>query len=194
MRLFAEDFVLQQGELRLQPSLLSDLDDLNAIAEEHIWRHSSTDIRSRKDMEAYLQRAVVERQQRKRQQFTIRNQVTGHCMGCSSFEHISEQDRRLEIGWTWLGKAYQGTGVNKQVKYLMLKYAFEPLDFVRVEFRVRGTNRQSQRALEKIGAVREGTLRSYFEEGGTRHDFTYYSILRREWDDLQETVFHTCTL
>ena len=194
MRLFTEELLLEHADLQLTPSSLSDLDGLYQIAEPEIWRHSATDIQSRADMKAYLQRADLERRQHVRQQLTIRYRSNRQCLGCSSFEHISNQHRRLEIGWTWLGNAYQGTGVNRIVKFLMLRFAFETLGFVRVEFRVRGSNRQSQRALKNIGAVREGTLRAYFEDGGKRHDFVYYSILRREWRILQQTVFYTCTL
>ena len=94
---------------------------------------------------------------------------------------ISGKDKRLEIGWTWLGKDFQGKGYNPIAKYLMLQFAFEDLKFERVEFRTRGTNLQSQRALQKIGATREGTLRSYFVGEGKRHDMVYFSILKSEW-------------
>ena len=189
MSLFKEDFVLENQRLRLMPSSLSDLEHLYQIADQRIWAHSSTSIRNRQDMFRYLEKAGLDRQNEVRQELTVIDKLTGAYCGCSSFENISIPHRRLEIGWTWLGLQFQGKGINKIAKYLMLAYVFEQLEFERVEFRVRGTNAQSQRALEKIGAVREGRLRSYFEAEGQRHDFIYFSILREEWPQLKAGIF-----
>ncbi|SFD47537.1 Acetyltransferase (GNAT) domain-containing protein [Chitinophaga sp. CF118] len=88
-----------------------------------------------------------------------------------------------------MGKAFQGKGLNKIAKYLLLQYIFEEENFVRVEFRTRGSNLQSQRALEKIGATREGLFRKYFVENGVYQDVIFYSILHTEWPDIKKTIF-----
>lgn len=140
-------------------------------------------------MQTYLRKALLDRENNLRQQFTIKDQVHQRLLGCSSFENVSSEHKRLEIGWTWLGLEFQGKGYNPIAKYLMLQYAFDVLQFDRVEFRARETNIQSQKALAKIGATKEGTLRSYFYHEGQRHGFVYFSILKPEWPALKETVF-----
>lgn len=95
----------------------------------------------------------------------------------------------MEIGWSWLWLEYQGQGINRVVKFLMLQYAFEILQIERVEFRTRGTNFQSQRVLTKIGAQREGCLRSYSSDQDQRHDLIYYSILKPDWVIMKTSTF-----
>ena len=189
MNLFSNTLTLENDQLLLKPSNLEDLDGLYPIADQRIWTHSSTSIENREDMKNYLLEVIEYRKQQTRQQLTIIDKANNRLLGCSSFENVSEADKRLEIGWTWLGLAFQGKGYNKIAKYLMLSYVFDELKFERVEFRVRGTNIQSQKALAKIGAVKEGTLRSYFVAEGKRHNFSYFSILKEEWPGLRERVF-----
>ena len=189
MRLFDHHLSLENEFLLLRPSKLEDAALLFQIAETGIWAHSSTNIHNHEDMEAYLQKALTERMDQQRQQLTLIDKLGGRVIGCSSFENISDSHKRLEIGWTWLGKAFQGKGYNRVAKFLMLQYVFETLEFERVEFRTRGTNIQSQKALAKIGAIREGTIRSYFIDQGQRHDFVYFSILKPEWLKLKQTIF-----
>ena len=190
MQLFDDHFLLQNKILLLKPSTTGDIDSLYQLADNNIWIHSSTNIIHKQDMENYLIKANEERQQKIRQQLTIIDKLNNQFIGCSSFENISNQHKRLEIGWTWLGKAFQGKGYNRVAKFLMLQYCFEILQFERVEFRARSTNIQSQKALAKIGAIKEGTLRSYFVDQGKRHAFVYFSILREEWPNLKATIFN----
>ena len=145
MNLFDDSFQLEQEFLLLRPSALTDLEGLYTLADAGIWAHSSTAISDQPDMKAYLQKALDDREAGIRQQLTIWDKVHNRPIGCSSFEHISHSDKRIEIGWSWLGKAFQGKGYNLIAKYLMLMFAFEELDFERVEFRTRGTNIQSQK-------------------------------------------------
>ena len=189
MIIFDEKRRLENNQLLLKPSTPDDLEDLFPLAENSIWTHSSTDIRTKEDMRRYLLNAVEERKNKVRQQFTIIDKINGRSLGCSSYENISETHKRLEIGWTWLGKAFQGKGYNKVAKFLMLSFAFDTLGFERIEFRARGTNIQSQKALKNIGAIREGVLRSYFVGEGKRHDFVYFSILKPEWAALKIGLF-----
>ena len=88
----------------------------------------------------------------------------------------------LEIGGTWYAPEFQHTGVNTECKYLLLKYAFEEMDCIRVQFKVDGRNERSIQAIERLGATREGMLRNHMIlQDGTVRDSVYFSILDREW-------------
>lgn len=98
------------------------------------------------------------------------------------FGNISFQHKRLEIGWTWIGKKFQETGINASCKRLLLDYCFDSLDLRRVEFKIDIKNLKSQKAIEKIGAIKEGFLRNYNIQSYGESEGTYvYSILREDW-------------
>src|SRR5690606_4403529 len=103
---------------------------------------------------------------------------------------ISLKDLRLEIGWTWIDRATQGSGLNKHCKYLLLSYAFENLGIQRIEFKTDSRNIQSRKAIEKIGGVYEGLLRNHtLLPDGYRRDTVYYSILKAEWEAVKRRHF-----
>jgi RimJ/RimL family protein N-acetyltransferase len=108
--------------------------------------------------------------------------ASARAVGQTSYMNISRYDRGLEIGSTWLGKPWQRTGINTEAKYLLLRHAFEDLGAVRVQLKTDGRNTQSQRAIERLGAVREGVLRKYQRvwDGVTR-DSVMFSITDDEW-------------
>lgn len=98
------------------------------------------------------------------------------------FGNISFQNKRLEIGWTWIGEKFQGTGINAICKELLLDYCFNTLNLRRVEFKIDIKNLKSQKAIEKIGAIKEGLMRNYGIQSYGESEGTYvYSILREEW-------------
>lgn len=184
------NLILQNEKMLLRPTIIDDFDGLYHIADNRIWAHSSTSIENEAEMTKYIEKAIQDREQKVRQQLTIIDKANDQILGCSSFENISEEHKRLEIGWTWLGLDFQGKGYNPIAKYLMLRHVFEEMEYERVEFRARETNVQSQKALAKIGAVREGTLRSYFVSEGERHGFVYFSILKEEWPNVRKILFN----
>jgi RimJ/RimL family protein N-acetyltransferase len=111
-------------------------------------------------------------------------------VGTTSYGSFALEERRLEIGWTWLGRAFQRTGVNRAAKHLLLKYAFGELGCERVELKTDARNWQSRDAMRRMGATEEGTLRSHMiTQGGLRRDSVYFSILKPEWDALCMSVF-----
>jgi RimJ/RimL family protein N-acetyltransferase len=114
--------------------------------------------------------------------FTQVDPASGRAVGQTTYMNINRYDRGLEIGSTWLGKPWQRTGINTEAKYLLLRHAFEDLGAVRVQLKTDGRNTQSQRAIERLGAVREGLLRKYQRvwDGFTR-DTVMYSITDGEW-------------
>ena len=96
------------------------------------------------------------------------------------------QDHGLEIGWTWLAPSVQRTGVNTECKYLLLRHAFETMGAIRVQFKTHHLNTNSQRAIERLGAVREGMLRNHLimPDGSYSH-WVYYSIIQSEWPSVK---------
>lgn len=110
-------------------------------------------------------------------------------VGSTRYLNIRPEHRALEIGWTWLGQEWQRTGVNTQVKLLLLTHAFERLGCVRVEFKTDTRNTRSQRALERMGAVREGVLRNHMiVQGDYVRDSVYFSVIEQDWPEVKERL------
>jgi RimJ/RimL family protein N-acetyltransferase len=108
--------------------------------------------------------------------------ATGRAVGGTSYSTIDRPNRMVEIGATWLGRPWQRTAINTEAKYLLLEHAFEVLGAVRVQFRTDLRNRQSQAAIERLGAVREGVLRKHtLVKGGVYRDTVMYGIVDDEW-------------
>lgn len=107
---------------------------------------------------------------------------TGHVAGATRYLNIMPKDRGLEIGGTWYGPEFQRTAVNTECKYLLLRHAFETLGCIRVQLKTDLRNERSQKAIERIGAVKEGVLRNHMilPDGRYRHS-VFYSILDTEW-------------
>ena len=114
--------------------------------------------------------------------WTISLRETGEAVGVTGYLEIRPRHRGLEIGRTWIGASHQGTRVNPESKYLLLRHAFEDLEAVRVQLKTDLNNLRSQRAIEKLGARREGVLRKYqTRSNGYVRDTVVYSILAEEW-------------
>jgi RimJ/RimL family protein N-acetyltransferase len=118
--------------------------------------------------------------------FAIIERASGRAVGSTRFLDISEQHRHIEIGWTWLGRAYWRTALNTECKYLLMKYAFEELKCIRVQLKTDLRNVRSQRAIERIGGVREGVLRkAVIIKDDYQRWSVYYSILDDEWSGVK---------
>jgi RimJ/RimL family protein N-acetyltransferase len=189
MQLLSPDLILENNVILLRPSTLEDLTALSKIADPDIWKHISKKVNDTEQLKQWLQTGIEEREQGKRMQFTIIEKESGRLIGNTSFSNIAPESKKVEIGWTWLGKDFQGKGYNKHIKFLMLQYIFEKENFERVEFRTRGSNLQSQKALSKIGATKEGTLKNYLVENGVYFDVIFYRILNSKWPAIKETIF-----
>jgi RimJ/RimL family protein N-acetyltransferase len=114
--------------------------------------------------------------------FAVILKETGQAIGTTSYMDIRPEHRGLEIGYTWIGRAYQGTTVNPECKYLLLGHAFETLGAVRVQLKTDGRNEQSQRAIARLGAKLEGVLRKHMilPDGYVR-DTVMFSVIAEEW-------------
>jgi RimJ/RimL family protein N-acetyltransferase len=109
--------------------------------------------------------------------------------GATRYLNIMPQDRGLEIGGTWYGPEFQRTGVNTECKYLLLQHAFETLGCIRVQLKTDLRNERSQKAIERIGAKKEGVLRNHMilPDGHIRHS-VIYSILDTEWPEVKKSL------
>jgi RimJ/RimL family protein N-acetyltransferase len=114
---------------------------------------------------------------------------SGRVAGATRYLNIVPQDRGLEIGGTWYGPEFQRTVVNTECKYLLLSHAFERLGCIRVQLKTDLRNERSQRAIERIGAVKEGVLRNHMilPDGRIRHS-VFYSILDTEWPEVKNRL------
>lgn len=118
--------------------------------------------------------------------FAMVHAQTGAVIGRTTYMDIRPPNKGLEIGRTWISRPHQGTKVNPEVKYLMLRHAFETLGAIRVQFTTGGNNLHSQAAIAKLGAVKEGTLRKQrILPDGSPRDTVYYSILDNEWPAIK---------
>ena len=114
---------------------------------------------------------------------------TGKAVGMTRYLDIQPENRALEIGGTWISPQYQRTAVNTEAKFLMLRHAFEVLGCLRVQIKTDLCNTQSQRAIERIGAIREGVLREHMlMPDGTLRSSVYYSILAAEWPAVKKRL------
>jgi len=121
--------------------------------------------------------------------FAIVPRETGRAVGMTSYLDIRPQDRGLEIGFTWIAKPFQGTPLNPECKYLLFRHAFDDQGAVRVQLKTDLRNVQSQRAIEKLGAVREGVLRKHMvRPDGYLRDTVMYSVTAEEWPDVRQRL------
>lgn len=180
----SEGLELSEGRARLEPLRPEHAAGLLvALDNPQIWRYLPTQPpASVSAMSAFIQTALAQRTAGAEFPFVIIDRATGRVCGSTRYLDIQPPNRALEIGWTWLSTSVQRTSVNTECKYLLLRYAFEQLNCVRVQLKCDGRNIQSQNAIARIGAVREGVLRKQrvLWDGFIR-DAVYFSILDDEW-------------
>ena len=115
--------------------------------------------------------------------------ASGKVAGATRYLNIMPKDRGLEIGGTWYGTEFQRTGVNTECKYLLMQHAFETLGCIRVQLKTDARNERSQRAIERIGAVREGILRNHMIlPDGRYRNSVFYSVLDTEWPNVKKRI------
>ena len=170
--------------VRLEPLAAAHVSDLTVAGQDDgIWHLMPYGlVRTEEKMAAWVQDVLERQVQGTDLPFAVVLQETGRAVGSSRYLEIRAPHRGLEIGGTWYGTAYQRTGVNTECKFLLLRHAFEALGCVRVQFKTDLRNERSQKALERIGAVREGVLRNHMVmPDGYLRSSVVYSIVREEW-------------
>jgi len=172
----------------LVPPDLKYVDDLVQAAQPNeIWEFIATAPgQSRAEMQAWINQAIAETQNGTRIWFIIIRKSDNRAIGATSFMDIHRQDRNLEIGGTWITTSAWRTPINTECKYLLLKHAFETLGCVRVQLKTDARNIRSQRAIERLGAVKEGVLRKHMlTRTGYIRDTVMYSIIDTEWQAVK---------
>jgi N-acetyltransferase len=155
-----------------------------------IWQFTTSLNRTPEDMRRYVEHALEERALGRSLPYVIYDKIDGLLAGCTRFMNLAPEHKRTEIGSTWYSVSYQGSGLNRHVKFLMLSYGFEVLLMNRIEFKTDSRNERSMRAIEKLGAVREGVHRQHWiTPDGYVRDTVYFSIVREEWPTTREKYF-----
>jgi RimJ/RimL family protein N-acetyltransferase len=174
-----KDLVLESDHILLRPLQIADFPALLVLTQDpSLWIFFTHDLSTLAGLETW----AAGHFSGDRLQFVVIDKWSGELLGSTGFGNYFPRDQRIEIGWTWLGMAFQGTGINAQMKSLMLQYAFEELEMLRVEFKTDVLNLPARQALLRLGATEEGILRSHtLMTQGRRRDTIYYSFLRGEW-------------
>jgi RimJ/RimL family protein N-acetyltransferase len=121
--------------------------------------------------------------------FAIVDESSGKIAGSTRYLEISQAHRKLEIGWTFLGRSFWRTHVNTAAKLLLLQYAFEEWNALRVQFKAEAVNTRSRSAILRLGATYEGTLRSFrIRSNGEIRDTSFFSVIRSEWPAVKERL------
>jgi N-acetyltransferase len=174
---------LEGRHVRLEPLGMAHLAGLAEIGlDEELWRWIPTAVRTREEMAAYIETALKEQERGVSLPFALVEPGTRRPIGSTRYGNIDCTHHRVEIGWTWAGRAWQRTAVNSEAKYLLLRHAFETLACIRVELKTDSLNEKSRAAILRIGAREEGIFRNHMitASGRIRHS-VYYSILDSEW-------------
>jgi RimJ/RimL family protein N-acetyltransferase len=167
--------------------------ELESIAiDEKIWQNLSYNIKGKATFDVFVKELQAGNLNNQQVTYVIRNKTTRQVCGSTGFINTDAINQQLEIGPTWLSPIVWGTKINTESKYLLLTYCFEKLNIMRVEFRTRETNIRSQKAIEKIGGIKEGVLRCHRKnDDGTFRNTIMYSIIKPEWPStkiLQEVL------
>ena len=150
---FQQNITLENDIVKLVPFSDNYKEDLKiVIHDEEITKYTGNHIKTEVDFNNYISRTIQSRLNKARYPFIVIDKQTNEVAGSTSFGNINFTSKRLEIGWTWLGKSFRGSGLNYATKYEMLKYAFEVLNVNRVQFSVDSENIRSQKAVLKLGA------------------------------------------
>jgi RimJ/RimL family protein N-acetyltransferase len=182
-----EPVVLEGKHVRLEPLSREHLAGLcEAGLDEGLWRWIPTPVCTSTDMAAYVETALQEQASGSALPFALIEKSTGRVIGSTRYANIERFHHRVEIGWTWIARPWQRTAVNTEMKYLLLRHAFETLGCMRVELKTDSLNTQSRQAILRMGAREEGTFRNHMitSTGRIRHT-VYFSIVKEEWPDVK---------
>jgi RimJ/RimL family protein N-acetyltransferase len=184
---------LDGRQVRLEPLADQHAADLFAAGREpqvwaYLWRDALVSV---EDTQAWIAEALQTAAAGAQLPFAIVHRASGRAVGSTRYLDIVPADRRLEIGWTWLAREHWRSAVNTECKYLLLRHAFETLGCLRVQLKTDQRNERSQRAIERLGALREGILRKHMilsMKGDYQRWTVMYSIVDDEWPDIKSRL------
>lgn len=196
---FSKDYILEDDRVLLRPLKKEDAEFLIPFAEHEpdIWKFSTMPVAGSENMKKYIDLTVHARIEKKEYPFIVFDKKENTYAGSTRFYDIQLANQTIQLGYTWYGKKFQRSGLNRHCKLLLLTFAFEKIDMERVEFRADVLNEKSVNAMKNIGCTVEGVLRNSMPkmpEG--RRDTIVLSILKKEWFDqvkenLQKKIDYT---
>ncbi|MFT5436944.1 MAG: RimJ/RimL family protein N-acetyltransferase [Ulvibacter sp.] len=180
---FNKDYTLENKVVRLRPLIKEDVKVLSdfSINEPNLWKYSLTPADGLENLKNYVNLALEGRRNKTSYPFIVYDKRTNQYAGCTRFYDFQQQHQTTQLGYTWYGENFQGTGLNKNCKFLLLQFAFEELGLERVEFRADANNNQSIAAMKSIGCKEEGILRLNCSSPAGRRNSIVLSILKIEW-------------
>lgn len=185
------EIVNKRAMLRLMDA--NDVEKLFAIVEgnKEVWTYLIAKMESYQDMERYVETAVKRYEKGMDLPFVVIDQKTNEVVGSTRLYSISNDNKTVELGQTWYHPSVQRTSVNTECKYMLLQYAFEELHMLRVQIKTDLRNEKAQRAIERLGAVKEGILRNERRlPSGYVRDAVVYSIIASEWPIVKDRLLH----
>lgn len=181
--------ILQGHQVRLEPLAPTHLEALSKVGNDPaLWEFTfgTNPFTTDEGAQAWLEQVLADADM---QAFTIIDECTGTVAGSTRYLEISQAHRKLEIGWTFLGRKFWRTHVNTAAKLLLMQYAFEDWNAIRVQFKAEAVNQRSHRAILRLGATHEGTLRNFrIKATGEVRDTSFYSVVDREWPMVKERL------
>lgn len=189
---FIRPIVLEGRHATLEPLAFEHESGIrHALSDGELWKLWFTSIPAPDEVQSYIERLLAQRDAGAAVPYAVRDNASGHVVGCSRYLNIDELHRRVEIGGTWYARRAQRTGINTECKLLLLTQAFETADCIAVEFRTDWLNRRSQAAIERLGAKRDGVLRNHMiMPDGRIRDTVVYSIIQSEWPGVKVHLQH----
>lgn len=187
---FKKDLILENERVQLRPLTQTDYAFLLpfSLKEPGLWTYSLTSAAGEENLENYLLAALQLREEKTGYPFLVYDKKTEKIAGSTRFYSINIHHKTLSIGYTWYGKEFQRTGLNRHCKFLLLTHAFEALDIERVEFRADAKNARSIAAMQGIGCTLEGILRNDCTAETGRRDSVVLSIIKSEWPKVKEAL------
>jgi len=179
--------VLERAPVRLVPLALEHEEGLKAAAADgELWNLRITSVPEPAQTRGYIEQALAQREAGNRFAFAVLESTTGRVLGSTSYHDIVPALDRLEIGWTWYAQSVQRSAVNTTAKLLLLQHAFDTLGAKLVGWRTDNYNFASQRAIERLGAKKDGVLRHHaLRRDGTVRDTVMYSLAAGEWPEVR---------
>jgi N-acetyltransferase len=199
MKIFdsTKEYILENDVVLLRPLEESDYEYLLPFAmnEPTLWKFSLVPAYGKDGMKNYITAAIEARAKGTEYAFIVFDKRTQRYAGSTRFYDIQLHHQSVQLGYTWYGSAFQGTGLNKNCKLLLLQFAFEELSLERVEFRADNNNERSKAAMRSIGCVEEGVLRNHLTtHTGARRTSIILSILKSDWDaEVKERLIEKIT-
>jgi len=190
-KILQSEIILENEKVLLIPfesKRNTELKDI--IFDDEIWKYMGMYVRNDKDFENYIKNTLQQKADGICYPFLIIDKATNKVAGSTRYGYLNHSSQKCEIGWTWYGKKFQGTGLNKACKYELLNFGFEKIQFRRIQFSADLENTRSQKAIEKLGAVKEGVFRNnYVDSDGKSKDDVYFSIILEEWQNTKRNNF-----